>query len=57
MNIRQVINNTKKDIKDLKKTNPHIFPEYIAVLHAETQLISAKKNLIDAKVKWKKIGN
>lgn len=57
MNILQTIKETKKGIRELKKTNPHLFPEYIAVLHAEDEVRLAKQNLIDAKARWKKVGN
>lgn len=57
MNILQSIKDTKKSIRELKKTNPHLFPEYIAVLHAEADLRCAKQNLLDAKSRWKKVGN
>lgn len=57
MNILQTIKEAKKGIRDLKKTNPHLFPEYIAVLHAEADLRYAKQNLLDAKARWKKVGN
>lgn len=57
MNILQSIKDTKKSIRELKKTNPHLFSEYIAVLHAEADLRCAKQNLLDAKSRWKKVGN
>ena len=57
MNLHRTIRDTKKSIRELKKTNPHLFPEYVAVLHAEADLRCAKQNLLDAKARWKKIGN
>lgn len=57
MNIHKVIKDTKKSVRDLKRTNPHLFPEYVAMLHAEANLRCAKQNLEDAKARWKKVGN
>lgn len=57
MNIHKVIKDTKKSVRDLKRTNPHLFPEYQALLYAEADLRNAKENLIQAKARWKKVGN
>lgn len=57
MNILRTIKDTKKSVRDLKKTNPHLFLEYQAVLYAEADLRNAKQNLADAKALWKKVGN
>ena len=57
MNIHKVIKDTKKDVRDLKRTNPHLFPEYQAMLYAEANLKNAKEDLIRAKARWKKVGN
>jgi hypothetical protein len=57
MNLLKTIKDTKKHIRDLKKTNPHLFTEYIDVLHAQSELEKAKLVLHSAKAKWKKVGN
>lgn len=57
MNILKSIKDAKKSIRHLKKTNPHLFPEYVAVLHAEDEVAKSKKRLEEVKAIWKKVGN
>lgn len=57
MNLIKSIQDTKKEIRRHKKNNPHFFPEYVELMHAEQAVVEAKKRLADARERWKKVGN
>lgn len=51
------IRNAQKETRKLKKTNPHLYPQYQELLNAEADLVRAKTRLKAAKEAWAQLGN
>lgn len=47
----------KAEVRKMKRTMPHIFPQWQALKHAEDDLAKAKANLKAAKEAWNKVGS
>lgn len=56
MDLKKAVADSKKEVQNLKKIMPEIFPEYQAMLRAEKELELSKERLKFAKEKWDKIG-
>jgi hypothetical protein len=47
----------RESVKELAKTNPYLFPEFLRLLKAAGRVAEAKQELADAKKAWNKILN
>lgn len=56
MDAEKSISDAKKEVQNLKKVMPEMFPEYIALKRAEKELELSKERLKFAREKWNKLG-
>ncbi len=46
----------KAEIREMKRTTPHIFPQWQAMKHAEDEFKKASANLERARAEWESLG-
>lgn len=51
------IQEAKIQVRKMKRSNPYLFPEYLALKTAESELKQARERVRLARDAWKKIGN
>ena len=56
MSIHEQIAQARKEVQGLKKTSPHIFPQWQALQDAKRELEQAKIKYQRAKSAWKSVG-
>lgn len=54
--LRGQIDDAKREVRNMKRTNPSLFPEYQRLMSALANLSRAQKEVTEAKAAWKKLG-
>ena len=52
----KVVADAKRSLRRMKKCAPHLYPEYIEMLHAKAALVRAKEKYLEAKKRWEQLG-